>query len=119
MNCASCGHENLAAANFCSGCGVKLRTRCPQCALELPPTAKFCHECGTAVAAAPSTTEPPNLEAQFDAFQQSLPTAFREQLLARVEGENRLVTVLFADMSRSVETTRSLHPEDAAALVNR
>jgi class 3 adenylate cyclase/DNA-binding SARP family transcriptional activator len=34
-------------------------------------------------------------------------------------GENRLVTVLFADMSRSVETMRELHPEDAAALVNR
>lgn len=35
------------------------------------------------------------------------------------EGENRLVTLLFADMSRSLETTRDLHPEDAAALVNR
>src|SRR5207247_5778688 len=55
----------------------------------------------------------------FLAFQQDLPTSFREQLLSRLEAENRLVTVLFADMSRSVETTRSLHPEDAAALVNR
>src|SRR5438094_776339 len=35
------------------------------------------------------------------------------------EGENRLVTLLFADMSRSLETTRDLHPEDAAAQVNR
>src|SRR5207249_2613314 len=26
------------------------------------------------------------------------------------EGQNRLVTVLFADMSRSVETMRELHP---------
>jgi DNA-binding SARP family transcriptional activator/class 3 adenylate cyclase len=37
----------------------------------------------------------------------------------RPEGENRLVTVLFADMSSSVATMRDLHPEDAAALVNR
>jgi DNA-binding SARP family transcriptional activator len=34
-------------------------------------------------------------------------------------GENRLVTVLFADMSASVEAMRDLQPEDAAALVNR
>src|SRR5207244_10222933 len=38
---------------------------------------------------------------------------------ASAPGQNRLVTVLFADMSRSVETMRDLHPEDAAALVNR
>jgi DNA-binding SARP family transcriptional activator len=35
------------------------------------------------------------------------------------DGENRLVTVLFADMSRSVETMRELHPEDAVTLINR
>jgi class 3 adenylate cyclase len=45
----------------------------------------------------------------------------RQQALetGQLEGENRLVTVLFADMSRSVEITQDLHPEDAAALVNR
>jgi adenylate cyclase len=51
--------------------------------------------------------------------------AIPERLNARTperltpEGENRLVTVLFADMSRSVQTTADLEPEDAAALVNR
>jgi class 3 adenylate cyclase len=35
------------------------------------------------------------------------------------EGENRIVTVLFADMSHSVERTADLHPEDAAALLDR
>src|SRR5207253_1209298 len=35
------------------------------------------------------------------------------------EGENRLVTVLFADMSDSVETMRDLDPEEAATLLNR
>jgi class 3 adenylate cyclase/tetratricopeptide (TPR) repeat protein len=34
-------------------------------------------------------------------------------------GENRLVTVVFADMSSSVSTTRSLDAEDAAVLVNQ
>jgi DNA-binding SARP family transcriptional activator len=39
--------------------------------------------------------------------------------LSLAEGENRLVTILFADVSRSVEITQGLHPEDAAALVSR
>jgi class 3 adenylate cyclase/tetratricopeptide (TPR) repeat protein len=38
---------------------------------------------------------------------------------AEQRGENRVVTVLFADMSRSVETMQDLLPEDAAALVDR
>jgi class 3 adenylate cyclase len=42
-----------------------------------------------------------------------------EPPLTPADGENRLVTVLFTDMSRSVETTRDLPPEDGAALVNR
>src|SRR5262249_8518309 len=58
------------------------------------------------------------LEQQFAAFQQSLPDAFRQQLLTPPEGENRVVTVLFADMSDSVQATGHLHPEDAANLVN-
>jgi adenylate cyclase len=41
-----------------------------------------------------------------------------EQLLA-CEGENRFVTLLFSDMCRSLEATRDLHPEDAAAFINR
>lgn len=48
-----------------------------------------------------------------------MPTSFREQILIPDEGENRVVTVLFADMSRSVEATRDLPPDEGAALVNR
>src|SRR5207244_3502502 len=35
------------------------------------------------------------------------------------DGEMRLVTVLFIDMSSFVQATGDLHPEDAATLVNR
>jgi adenylate cyclase len=47
------------------------------------------------------------------------PPAARESRLTPAQGENRLVTILFADMSHSVETTQDLHPEEAAALLNR
>ncbi len=59
------------------------------------------------------------LEEKFSSFQQSLPAAFREQLLAPAEGENRIITILFADLSASVKTIAELQPEDAASLVNR
>jgi class 3 adenylate cyclase/tetratricopeptide (TPR) repeat protein len=52
-------------------------------------------------------------------MQQGMPASFREQILTQTEGENRVVTVLFADMCRSVETTRDLHPEEGAALISR
>jgi class 3 adenylate cyclase/tetratricopeptide (TPR) repeat protein len=40
-------------------------------------------------------------------------------MTAGLTGENRLVTMLFADMSGSVSSTRALDAEDAALLVNR
>jgi adenylate cyclase len=43
----------------------------------------------------------------------------REQRLTQGTGESRVVTVLFAGMSRSVETLEKLDPEDAVALVDR
>jgi class 3 adenylate cyclase len=122
MICPTCQHENIPTAKFCLECGSPLRAVCPECGTELPPTAKFCQECGSALTAAspPPPREPrPSLTTQFLSFQKELPASFRDQLLTPAEGENRVVTVLFADMSRSVQTTVDLHPEDAVALVNR
>jgi adenylate cyclase len=122
MTCPQCRAETPRTARFCAKCGARLRRACPQCGAEAPPTAKFCPECGTGLASAVTSPNPPpatDLEAQFESLQQTLPTAFRDQLLAPAEGENRVVTVLFADMSGSVATMRDLHPEEGADLVNR
>ncbi|HUX86682.1 MAG TPA: AAA family ATPase, partial [Chloroflexota bacterium] len=67
----------------------------------------------------PAPTRAVTLEEKFSSFQQNLPSAFREQLLAPAEGENRTITILFADLSASVKTIAALQPEDAAALVNQ
>src|SRR5947209_11344369 len=122
MNCPHCQHENAPGSNFCSGCGAKLHSACPQCGVEVKPDDRFCSNCGASLAtstAPPAAPEPLTLEEQFTSFQEGLPASFREQLLTQTEGENRVVTVLFADMSRSVEATEALHPEDAVALINR
>ena len=52
-------------------------------------------------------------------MQQALPSSLAEKLSVQADGENRIVTVLLADMSSSVAATRDLDPEDAAALVSR
>src|SRR2546421_1609491 len=122
MTCPECRHKTRPTARFCAGCGAKLQHVCPQCGAELVPAARFCDECGASLQAAPAPpapARPPSLEEGFASMQQAMPASFREQVLPPADGENRVVTVLFADMSRSVEATAALHPEDAVALVNR
>src|SRR4051812_17295180 len=96
MRCPDCASPAPPSARFCPGCGRRLAARCA-CGAELPAEARFCAACGVPAAAVPADApaEAPLLE-----------------------GETRILTVVFADMSGSVETTRDLHPEDAANLVN-
>jgi class 3 adenylate cyclase/tetratricopeptide (TPR) repeat protein len=58
------------------------------------------------------------MEAQFAAMQRAMPASLREQLLTSADGENRVLTILFADLTGSVKSTLNLTPEDAAARVN-
>src|SRR5207244_275122 len=59
-----------------------------------------------------------SLETQFAAMQRAMPASLREQLLTDADGENRVLTILFADLTGSVRSTRDLAPEDAAARVD-
>lgn len=52
-------------------------------------------------------------------MQDHMPSSVIERLAVPVDGENRIVTVLLSDMSSSVEATKDLDPEDAAALVSK
>ena len=120
MKCPNCRHENQPQAKFCSECGTRLQTVCPQCGAEVEPTAKFCSQCAASLTPTTTTSQPKtfNLEEQFTTFQQSLPSAFRDQLLTQEEGETRVLTIIFADLSGNVKTTAHLHPEDAAEFLN-
>ncbi|MCA1595604.1 MAG: zinc ribbon domain-containing protein, partial [Chloroflexi bacterium] len=127
MTCPQCHHENRPGGKFCSRCRARLPLACPECGGPVEPDDLFCGECAAdlsgVAAASPSsasprpsailssTAAPPNLEAQFQNLHEALPRSLREQLLTGAEeGENRVATVLFADMSSSVSATRHLHP---------
>ena len=121
MKCLSCGADNPDDSAFCEECGSVFAIMCPNCGSDVTSGKKFCRKCGTKV----DSTEPSppftvlNLEHQFAAMQNSISSLMREQLMAPADGENRLVTVLFADMSSSVATTSGMAPDEAAELVNK
>jgi class 3 adenylate cyclase/tetratricopeptide (TPR) repeat protein len=79
---------------------------CAACGTELPSTAKFCIECAHPVAASPEGSAPHDLAGRI----LSATTA--------VEGERKLVTVLFADLKGSTELFADRDPEEARALLD-
>src|SRR5437899_3350015 len=134
MRCRECGVDSRPQAKFCSECGARLPSGCPTCGAEVSATARFCSQCATRIqVAVPATTIPgsptgaahpivdanaASLETQFAAMQRAMPASLREQLLTDADGENRVLTILFADLTGSVRSTRDLAPEDAAVRVN-
>ena len=103
MYCPSCGFENPEGLKFCNECGAPLRMPCAQCGFANQPQAKFCGECGASL-----SPQPPVL-------QRSTPAHLAEKILtsrAALEGERKLVTVLFADCAGFTELASRLDPEE-------
>ena len=107
MTCQPCGFDNRPSAVFCAGCGRALEATCSVCSRTLPPAGKFCDGCGAPrPQAAPASYTPPHLETQV--------------LVSRsaIEGERKLVTVLFADLEGSTAIAERLGPEAMHAFMD-
>ncbi len=110
MHCPKCRFENPDGKRFCRECGSKLQLTCPQCAAKILSSDKFCGECGHALK---ELTETP-------AIDYSKPQAYTPKFLAdkilttrsSVEGERKLVTVLFADIANYTSMSEKLDPEE-------
>ena len=130
MKCPHCATENPAGAKFCFNCGQALAVQCPECGTSLPPNAKFCFNCGhqmgapaPAPAAPPPPPAPPKAAPVEDRLQQFIP----RELLAKLEsarsgggmeGERRVVTMLFCDVKGSTAAASALDPEEWAEIIN-
>src|SRR5512141_136078 len=79
---------------------------CAACGTELPPAARFCPACGHPVAAASAPGSATDGAGRFLAATVAL------------EGERKLVTVLFADLKGSMELIADRDPEEARALLD-
>ena len=84
--------------------------QCPGCGNDTPLHAKFCGECGTALSAASP-----------HAPQAYTPRRLAEKILtsrAALEGERKVVTVLFADVRGSMELLTDRDPEEARKVLD-
>jgi class 3 adenylate cyclase/tetratricopeptide (TPR) repeat protein len=102
-------------------CGASLAIACPNCGAELPAQAKFCSNCGHQIAASEST--PPRSTAG-DRLQQYIPHELRAKLDAAqtsrsMEGERRIVTMLFCDVKGSTSMAEKLDPEEWVEIMNQ
>jgi class 3 adenylate cyclase len=119
MKCLKCGHENRAGAKFCEECAALLARTCANCSTALSPTAKFCSECGHAAASVIPPT--PVSAARFGTPEAYTPKHLAEKILtskAALEGERKLVTVLFADLKGSMELFADRDVEEARRILD-
>ena len=115
MPCPRCQRENRPQAKFCEECGAPLARSCGHCGAALSTSAKFCSECGRA------TGVPPEPEARFASPHAYTPKHLAEKILtskSALEGERKLVTVLFADLKGSMELLADRDPEEARTLLD-
>jgi class 3 adenylate cyclase/tetratricopeptide (TPR) repeat protein len=117
MKCLRCQHDNEAGAKFCEECAAPLARACARCTRPLSPTAKFCPECAhpTGLSAAPPPAQ------RFDSPESYTPKHLAEKILTSrdaLEGERKLVTVLFADLKGSMELLADRDPEEGRALLD-
>ena len=110
MKCPKCQMDNKEGVKFCIECGHKFELQCPQCGHSLPLMAKFCEECGRQLTK-PKETPP----IDYSKPQSYTPKFLADKILntrSSVEGERKLVTVLFADVAGYTSLSEKLDPEE-------
>jgi class 3 adenylate cyclase/tetratricopeptide (TPR) repeat protein len=119
MKCHGCGHENASTQKFCGECGTRLEVVCAACQTANTPGQKFCGECGASLVASEpagaAVTPPPRGAERFASPDAYTPKHLADKILTSrgaVEGERKIVTVMFADVSGFTSMSERLDPED-------
>jgi class 3 adenylate cyclase/tetratricopeptide (TPR) repeat protein len=116
MKCPKCQFENREGAKFCLECGEKLELQCPQCGKALPIEAKFCDGCGHDLR---EPKEAPPID--YSKPQSYTPKFLADKILTNrssIEGERKLVTVLFADVANYTSIAEKLDPEEVHQIMD-
>ena len=113
MECPRCRHDNRPTATFCAECGADLAQpgACPRCATANPPGHRFCDGCGVPLRRRTSPPSPIVTPAH-------LADKIRSTRRA-LEGERKLVTVLFADVVHSMELIEGVDAEEWHRVLDR
>jgi len=116
MKCSKCGFENPEGMNFCGKCSAKLELICPNCSAFNPPEFTFCGKCAHDLRI-PNTAPPLDLTQP----RSYTPKHLSEKILtarSALEGERKLVTVLFADVANFTSLSEKLDPEEVHQLMD-
>jgi class 3 adenylate cyclase/tetratricopeptide (TPR) repeat protein len=112
VRCPSCHHDNRPDRHFCTQCGTSLATGCPSCGAPIEVDERFCGGCGAALTIRGQT--PPPLPAHTPIRSEKI-----RQAATTVEGERKQVTVLFVDVTGSMELAEQLDPEAWSQIMQR
>jgi class 3 adenylate cyclase/tetratricopeptide (TPR) repeat protein len=123
VDCPECGFENRTGARFCGSCGADLTARaCPACGAQNPIDHQFCDRCGATLdpgvgdakpAPPPATSPEAGLEPPEHLSRKARASA------ASLAGERKQVTVLFADVTGSMDLAEQTDPERWRAIMDR
>ena len=116
MKCPKCQFENKQDAEFCMECGARLEAPCSNCGRTLPLVAKFCDKCGHDLR---KRAEHPPIH--YSQPQSYTPKFLAEKILttrSSIEGERKLVTVLFADVANYTSISEKLDPEEVHQIMD-
>jgi len=115
MNCPQCQHDNPEDSRFCLRCGGLLGQHCPHCSRPLPPTAQFCDHCGH------DLQRPNSYPLDTSRPHSYTPPFLAEKILtsrSALQGERKIVTVLFADVAHYTGISSQLDPEQVHEILN-
>ncbi len=116
MKCPKCQFENPEEMQFCVKCGNKLEINCPKCGFGNSPTFQYCGKCGHDLSQ-PAETTP----IDFNHPQSYTPKYLADKILttrSSIEGERKLVTVLFSDVANYTSMSEKFDPEEVHRIMD-
>jgi len=117
MKCPKCQTDNAPDDSFCRKCGTKLEVVCPECGRTIPPDSSFCPKCGHDL----SKPTEPSAPIDYTQPQSYTPKYLADKILttrSSIEGERKLVTVLFADVANYTSISEKLDPEEVHQIMD-
>jgi len=116
MKCPKCQAENREDAEFCGDCGITLEVACPKCGRSNPTSKKFCDKCGHSLGESKAA-----LPVDYTQPQTYTPKFLADKILtarSSIEGERKLVTVLFTDVAGYTSMSEKLDPEEVHQIMD-
>jgi class 3 adenylate cyclase/tetratricopeptide (TPR) repeat protein len=117
MKCPKCQANNPDDAKFCIECGGAMEFHCPKCGSPTPARGRFCKECGCTLDEAKAST--PSVD--YSKPQSYTPKFLADKILSTgksLEGERKLVTVLFADVAGYTSMSERLDSEEVRQIMD-